>query len=532
MFRALVALLLAALNLLDIAPVRGLDFTHRHSPTTQKYLIEAMGGGVALLDYDNDGRLDIFLVNGGRLDDPAKPALNFAREEPTYWNRLFHQNADGSFTDVTRRAGLHHAGDGNYGMGVAVGDFNNDGFADLYVTNFGQNQMYLNQGDGTFRDVTSEAGTGLNGWSASAGFFDYDNDGLLDLLVTRYLDWTFARHQRCGAPLPAYCRPDKFPPTTNILYRNLGGGKFVDVSNSIGLGTLKGRSLGLGFNDFDGDGWADVFIANDGMEQFLLRNSMGKRFVEQAFESGVALAEDGKSFAGMGVAFDDYDNDGRPDVLVTSLALEKYALFHGEGHGRFSYATLTTGIGTLTTRSSGWGVGFRDFDNDGLKDLFAAQGHVLDNIERIQPDLRYLEVPLLAMNRGDHFSRASLGGNLMAGRGAAFGDLNNDGAMDVVVTVLGARPVVLMGRPGANHWLRLKLTGKRSNRMGLGAKVRVGGQHVYATTSGSYLSASDSRVHFGLGASTEATVDVVWPSGRRQTLEHLRVDREIEVREP
>ena len=527
----LAAALCAALGTLEVARPAGVDFLHRHSPTAQKYLLETMGGGVALLDYNNDGLLDLFLVNGGKLGDPLKLPADFSRREPAYWNRLYRQNPGGSFTDVTAEAGLAEAGN-NYGMGAAVGDYDNDGLPDLYVTNYGRNALYRNHGGGGFTEVTAEAGVGAGGWSASAGFFDYDNDGRLDLFVTRYLDWDLGRNVLCGAPLRSYCRPDKFGGVTSLLFHNEGGGQFRDVSARSGIAAVKGKALGVAFNDYDGDGFADIFVANDGMEQFLFRNRGDGTFAERALEAGVAFSDEGTAYAGMGVAFADYDNDGRPDIAVTNLALEKYALYRNEGKGQFDYASLATGLAELTARSSGWGLGLHDFDNDGWKDLFAAQSHVLDNVEKIHSWLRYLEPPALFRNVAGRFEKsdlASLPG--IAGRGAAFGDLNGDGHMDAVVSVLGGRPLVLLNRGGRNHWLTLRLVGLRSNRGGAGAKVRVGGQWAYATTSGSYLSASDGRVHFGLGSEKEATVEVLWPGGRRQVLEKVVADQVVTVKE-
>ena len=342
---------------LDAAHPPGLDFVHRNSPTSQKYLIETMGGGVALLDYNNDGLLDVFFVNSGRLDDPVKLPARFSRAEPAYWNRLYRQNPDGSFSDVTKAAGLDRAGDGNYGMGVATGDYDNDGFTDIYVTSYGRNVLYHNNGDGTFADVTARAGVEGGGWSASAGFFDYDNDGKLDLFVTRYLDWDLGRNIVCGARYPIYCRPDKFAPVSSILYHNNGDGTFTDVSRESGIGAVKGKALGVAFNDYDADCFPDVFVANDGMEEFLWHNNGNGTFTNRALEAGVALSDDGKAYSGMGVDFNDYDNDGRPDILVTNLATEVYALYHNDGNGLFSYVSLPTGLGALSSRSSGWGVG-------------------------------------------------------------------------------------------------------------------------------------------------------------------------------
>jgi hypothetical protein len=524
---------------------QGIDFILQNSPTPQKHLIETMPGGVALLDYNNDGLLDIFFVNGGRLTSPLPTPDDFDRHDPRYWNRLYRQNKDGSFTDVTEQAGLANAGDGNYGMGVAVGDYDNDGYPDLYVTSYGKNILYHNNGDGTFTDVTAKAGVAGGGWSVSAGFFDYDNDGKLDLFVTRYMDWDTKHSKDCGGNYHTYCPPEAFPATTNILYHNNGDGTFTDVSQRSGIATKKGRALGVAFADYDGDGFTDIFVANDGMQQYLFHNNGNGTFTELGLEAGAALSEDGRRLSGMGVVFQDYDNDGRPDIIVTELPREIYGVYHNDGGGSFSYRSLEAGLGVLSSGSSGWGVGLEDFDNDGWKDLFVAQGHVLDNVEQIDPSLHYLELPLLAMNHNGRFERADSGStNPAAGRGAAFGDLNNDGWEDVVMTSLGGHPQVLInnggkagGRAGGKadvkaHWLVISLRGTRSNRDGFGARVQVNGQARFATSAGSYLSASDRRLHFGLGAAEKAKVEVVWPSGIHQTLNEVRVDQFLEVREP
>ncbi|MBV8831585.1 MAG: CRTAC1 family protein [Acidobacteriaceae bacterium] len=492
-----------------------------------------MGGGVALLDYNNDGLLDIFFVNGGHLSDPMTTPERFDRAKPPYWNRLYRQNRDGSFTDVTAKAGLSHAGEANYGMGAAVADYDNDGYPDLYVTSYGHNILYHNNGNGTFTDVTAKAGVAGGGWSASAGFFDYDNDGWLDLFVTRYMEWDTAHSKACGGTWRIYCLPGEFPPTTNLLFHNRGDGTFEDVSMKSGIAAHKGRSLGVAFNDYDRDGRADIFVANDGMAQFLFHNNGNGTFTERALEAGVSLSDDGNPYAGMGVDFRDYDNDGRPDIIVTNLARQVYALYHNDGDGQFSYRSREAALASLTGASSGWGVHFEDFDNDGWKDLFVAQSHVMDNVEKIDPSLHYLEPPLLLMNRNGHFERADPGtSDRLAGRGAAFGDLDNDGSQDVVMTTLGGRPLVFRNRSHSCHWLTLSLRGSRSNRDGLGAVVRANGQTQYVTTSGSYLSASDKRVHFGLGSAKTVNLEIDWPSGFHQKLEDISADQFLEVREP
>jgi hypothetical protein len=517
----------------QVGPAKGVDFVLRNSPTARKYLIETMPGGVALLDYNNDGLLDVFLVNAGHVPDPLRSPARFDRHDPAYWNRLYRQNKDGTFSDVTEQAGLAKAGDTNYGMGVAVGDYDNDGFPDVYVTNFGKNILYHNNGDGSFTDVTEKAGVAAGGWSTSAGVFDYDNDGRLDLFVTRYLDWTPEQSKTCGtATAPMYCPPGEFGPISSILYHNRGDGTFEDVSVTSGIASKKGHGLGVAFADYDGDGYTDIFVANDVTDQFLFRNNGNGTFTERGIEAGAALTNSGKMLSGMGVVFQDYDNDGLPDILVTQLPHEPYVLFHNDGRGVFSAQELEAGFGALSGKYSGWGVGLEDFDNDGWKDAFVVQGHVFDNVEASDSSLRYREPPLLALNRVGHFEKADVGSDIpVAGRGAAFGDLNNDGWIDVVTTSLGDHPQFFLNRGGKLHWLTITLHGKRSNLDGYGARVQVSGQVRFCTSSGSYLSANDKRLHFGLGSATTANVEIQWPSGIHQALRNVKGDQFLEVEE-
>jgi hypothetical protein len=518
-------------SMLELKQPRGVDFTLQNSPTPQKYLIETMPGGVALFDYNNDGLLDVFLVNGGHVD-PKHPE-HFDRHDPRYWNRLYRQNKDGSFTDVTEHAGLANAGDGNYGMGVAVGDYDNDGYPDLYVTSYGENVLYHNNGDGTFTNVTAKAGVAGGGWSVSAGFFDYDNDGKLDLFVTRYMDWDTQHSKDCGGNFHTYCPPGEFPRTTNILYHNRGDGTFEDVSQRSGIAAKKGHGLGVAFADYDGDGFTDIYVANDGMQQYLFHNNGNGTFTEVALQAGAALNLDGGPLSGMGVVFQDYDNDGKPDVIVTTLPRQTYAVFHNDGNGAFSDRGLQTGVTMLSGATSGWGIGLEDFDNDGQKDLFITQGHVLDNVEVIDASLHYLEPTFLALNRNGRFERTDPGTDaLVSGRGAAFGDLNNDGWVDAVTTVLGAHPQFFFNRGGNSHWLTITLRGTRSNRDGLDTRVQVNGQTRFATTAGSYASSNDKRLHFGLGSAKSAKIEVFWPSGTHQVLNDISADQFLEVREP
>jgi enediyne biosynthesis protein E4 len=528
------AALSAAAPIFEVVPLRGIDFILRNSPTPRKFLIETMPGGAALFDYNDDGLLDVFLVNGGKISTGLHVPEDFDRRDPRYWNRLYRQNHDGSFTDVTESAGLANVGNGNYGMGVAVGDYDNDGLPDLFVTNYGKNILYHNNGNGTFTDVTAKAGVEGGGWSVSAGFFDYNNDGLLDLFVTRYMEWDADHNKICGGDWHTYCPPAAFPATTCLLYRNRGDGTFEDVSEKSGITAKKGRALGVAFADYDADGFTDIFVSNDGMQQYLFHNNGDGTFTECALESGAALTNDGKGLSGMGTVFQDYDNDGRPDIFVTVLPREIYSLYHNDGNGAFSYQSLEAGLGTLTSLSSGWGVGLEDFDNDGWKDLFVAQSHVLDNVQNIDASLHYKELPLLALNRSGHFERTDSGVTApLAARGAAFGDINNDGYMDVLLTTLGGPPVLLLNRGGsANHWLGITLRGTRSNRDGYGARVSVNRQTRFATSAGSYICANDKRLHFGLGPAEKATVEVVWPSGKKQILNDVHADQFLEIKEP
>jgi enediyne biosynthesis protein E4 len=515
-----------------VSALKGVEFVLRNSPTSRKYLIETMPGGVALLDYNGDGLLDIFLVNGGHMRDPMTPPIRFDRHEPIYWNRLYRQNKDGTFTDVTEQAGLTNAGDTNYGMGVAVGDYDNDGYPDIYVTNFGKNLLFHNNGNGTFTDVTAKAGVGAGGWSTSAGFFDYDNDGKLDLFVARYLDWSVEKSKTCGAEKPTYCPPAEFPAITNILYHNRGDGTFEDVSASSGIAAKKGHGLGVAFADYDGDGYTDIFVANDVTDQFLFHNNGNGTFTECGLDSGAALSNNGKMLSGMGVAFQDYDNDGLPDLLVTQLPHQPYVVFHNDGKGSFSAQELEAGFGALSGKSSGWGVGLEDFDNDGWKDAFVVQGHVFDNVETYDATLRYREPPLLALNHQGHFEKANAGSDVaVAGRGAAFGDLNNDGWMDVITTSLGDQPQFFLNRGENSHWLVITLLGKRSNRDGFGARVKVNSQTRFATAAGSYLSSNDKRLHFGLGAAETANIEIFWPSGIHQLLYNVKANQFLVIEE-
>jgi enediyne biosynthesis protein E4 len=529
----------------DITRTAGIDFTQENSATSNKYLVETMGGGVALLDYDNDGRLDMFFANGAKLDDPMPDGKLPDKSDRKFWNRLYHQNEDGAFSDVTEKAGLTGMPQNRYGMGVAVGDYDNDGFEDLYLTNYGANSLFHNNGDGTFTDVTTRAGTAAGGWSASAGFFDGDNDGRLDLFVTRYVDWTFQNNRYCGEKKPgyrAYCHPDNYGGIANILYQNNGDGTFTDLSSKAGVADPNGKGLGVAFADYDNDGFMDVYVANDSVQSFLYRNTGNGRFSEVGLPAGVGFNEDGKTFAGMGVDFADYDNDGHPDLVVTDLSNERYRLFRQNSDGSFRDLTNMSGVGAATLPFSGWSTRFFDYDNDGWKDIFVAQGHVMDTIEKTAPNLKYQQPPLLLRNESGRFVRV-LAGEVFrkdwAGRGAAFGDLDNDGDVDVVVSNVGQKALVLRNDGGnRGNWLGIRTIGKTSNRDGIGCRVKVVSasgltQHFTVNTAAGYLSASDKRLLVGLGGdSTARLVEIRWPSGAVQRFDNVKSGQTLAATEP
>ncbi len=527
-------------NFVDITKASGVHFEGKASHTSYKYLPETMGSGVALFDYDNDGRLDLFLVNGAPLSAPTPAGTIPQKTGPAYWNRLYHQKSDGGFEDVTEKAGLQGVG---YGMGVAVGDFDNDGFEDLYVTAYGGNRLYHNNGDGTFTDVTVASGTGGSGWSTSAAWVDLDNDGLLDLVVLRYLDWDF-NDIYCGEHrdgFRAYCHPDLFKAVTPLVFHNEGKGKFAEIGTKTGI-NKPGKGLGISIADYDRDGKIDIFVANDSMLEFLYRQKPDRSFEETALASEVAVDGDGRTYAGMGVDFADYNNDSYPDVVVTNLANQKYALYKNNGDASFTYTSDMEGVSSATLLHSGWGTRFFDYDNDGWKDLIFAQGHDIDNIQLNFPQLRYKEPLLLLHNNGHGFTDVSgKSGEVFqqawVGRGVAIGDIDNDGRQDVVVSTNDGPAYILHNETTTgNHWLTLALVGHTSNRDGIGAEIKVKTQQtsqwLTVSTASSYLSSSDKRAHFGLGSAAVADIEIAWPSGIHQTMHQVKADQLLKVDEP
>jgi enediyne biosynthesis protein E4 len=528
-------------SFVDVTQRLGVSFQYLSSRTSKKYLLETMGPGVALFDYDNDGRLDIYFVNGAPLADPTPKGTVPKKTGPQYWSRLYHQKPDGTFEDVTEKSGLQGAG---YGMGVAVGDYDNDGYEDLYVTAYGGNKLYHNNGNGTFTDVTQKAGVEGSGWSTSAAWVDLDGDGFLDLVVLRYLDWDFDDIW-CGEHKEgyrAYCHPDYFKPVAPLVYHNNKDGTFTEIAQKIGL-NKPGKGLGVAVADYDRDGHIDVFVANDSMFEFLYHNKGDGTFEEVALAAGVAVDQDGRTYAGMGVDFADYNNDGWSDIVVTDLANQRYALYQNNGDGTFTYASQNIGVGQMTLTHSGWGVTFLDYDNDGWKDLLIAQGHDLDTIELNYPNLHYREPMLLARNTGRGFVDVSAeSGSVFrlpwVARGMAIGDLDNDGRLDAVVTTNDGPAHILRNETSTqNHWILLKLVGHTSNRDAIGAEVTLltgsGPQYATVSTAGSYLSASDKRVHFGVGqVRTIQKIEVRWPSGISQTLKDIPADQILQIDEP
>jgi hypothetical protein len=518
----------------------GVDFVLDNGATPDMPEIDSIVGGVALLDYDNDGYLDIFLTNGARI-----PGLT--KDGPRFSNRLYHNNRDGTFTDVTAQAGV--AGEG-YSVGVAVGDYDNDGWPDIYVTGVNHNTLYHNNGDGTFTDVTSRAGVsgaladGRKPWAVSAAWIDYDNDGRLDLFVTNYLRWTPETNKVCGPPdARVSCSPTLYEGEPNMLFHNNGDGTFTDVSVKAGIAGQIGKGMGVAIADYNNDGWMDIFVANDKVRNFLFRNRQGKGFDEVGVETGTAFTDSGMVVSSMGADFRDLDNTGWPSIFVTALGGETFPLFRNDGTGFFNVDTYKAGIGFPSIIMSGWGAGIFDLDNDGNKDLFTANSHVSRNMGD-DPKYRHAQPNAVFRNMGNGTFRdvtAQAGPDMQVSavhRGCAFGDLNNDGKIDVVVSVIGDHPELLYNTtPNNNHWILIQTIGVKSNRDGIGTRIKITGdsglvQYNHVTTTGGIASSFDKRVHFGLGLDTRIKeIELRWPSGVVQTLRNVRADQILKITE-
>jgi hypothetical protein len=529
----------AAVSFQDIAPQAGIAFTLSNAATGEKHLPETMTGGIAVIDYNRDEKPDLFFVNGAEI-----PSLK--KTGPKYTNRLYRNDGNWKFTDVTAAAGL--AGNG-YDMGAAAGDYDNDGLPDLFVAGVRQNTLYRNLGDGMFADVTRKAGVPSkeNEWAVTAAWLDYDSDGWLDLLVVNYVQWDPANEPFCGHPerkFRTYCHPREYQGLSSRLYRNKGDGTFEDVSQPSGIARHIGKGMSAAVADYNDDGHPDIFVANDAIPNFLFQNQGDGTFQEVAAQAGVAFNDDGRALSSMGVDFRDLDNDGKPDLFITALANETFPWFRNLDNQFFEDATYRSGIGRATLPYAGWGAGAYDFNNDGWKDLFAAAGDVQDNTEEFSSQ-ESRQANRILLNRGDGTfadSSAEAGKDFQERalhRGAAFADFDGDGRTDVAVSRLN-EPAALFRNttPSASHWVAFRLEGKRSNRDAIGAKILLtsasGKQQWNQVTSAlGYASTSDTTVHFGLGeAGPVKKVVIQWPGGQTQVLENIEAGRYWNIEEP
>jgi len=516
----------------NVATSGGVDFILQNYITEEKHMIETMTGGVATIDYNNDGLLDLYFTNGS-----VTPSMK--KEDPKFYNRLYRNEGDFKFTDVTLEAGVKGSG---YQMGVAVADYNNDGNVDIFVAGVYSNTLYRNNGDGTFTDITIEAGITSDLWSVAAGWFDYDKDGHLDLFVVNYVEWTTEWKKFCGDPtgkVRVYCHPKHFEGLPNTLYHNNGDGTFEDVTEESGIGKHVGRGMSVAFEDYDEDGWPDAFVANDKLANFMFHNNGDGTFEEVALFVGVALRDHGKPVSSMGGAFRDYDNDQKPDLWVTALDWETFPLFHNVGDGFFEDATYATGVAKETIKRSAWSLGMFDFNNDGWKDMITANAHANHRIELWEStDYRQTNTLLVNQKNGKFLDMSAEAGPDFqvprAHRGTACGDMNNDGRIDVVVTSIEDETEVWKNvSPVENNWIIFKLVGTKSNRDGIGTEIRLLDQYNTMTTSVGYASSSYSGVHFGLGKAEKLDkVEILWLSGTRQVLTDVEVNQVLEVVEP
>jgi enediyne biosynthesis protein E4 len=522
---------------------RGVSFVEDNFATEMKYPFETLGGAAAAFDFDNDGWVDLLFLNGA-------PSPGHLRTDPATANRLFRNTGKGVFVDVTEESGLSGLGVKGYPQGVATGDYDNDGFVDVLVTNYGDNVLYHNDGNGHFTDVTAKAGdVAMKGepLKASAAWLDYDNDGYLDLIVTRYFQWSFERNGDtwCGEHKPGYriyCDPDVFKPMPNALLHNNGDGTFTDVSEPAGFNQYLGKGMGVAVADYDRDGRMDIFVTNDKMPHFLYHNDGEGKFTEVGLASGVSANDSGAMVSGMGCDFEDVDNDGWPDIFLTDLITNSFTLFINQRKGFFLDRTFPSSIGPISVGHSGWSNKIMDIDNDGWKDIFSAGSHVVDNVKLYNPSARYKEGCFIYHNLGQgKFEDLStkVGPDMQvagAWRGVAVADFDNDGNLDVAVSQLNGPAALFVKHGGpANNWMLLDLKGTKSNRDGIGAHVKLelaSGRTLYAhvTTANGIYSASDKRVHFGLGSETQvAALEISWPSGTVQRIERPAINQVLRI---
>ncbi len=522
----------------DITAQAGIHFTHNNGAFGKKWLPETMGPGCAFIDYDNDGFPDILLVNG--QDWPGHTPVRKTTGATTL--KLYHNNHDGTFTDVTRKSGLEVS---LYGMGVAVGDYDNDGFDDIFVTAVGQNHLFHNNGNGTFTDVTKSAGLwGPNEFSAGAAWVDYDRDGKLDLVVANYVQWSEQTDLYCtlDGSHKSYCTPESYKGTSARLWHNLGNGKFEDATQKAGLYDPTSKGLGIAILDYNNDGWPDILIANDTQPNKLYLNKGNGTFEERAVSAGIGFSEDGIARAGMGVDAVDYDRSGSASLVITNFSNQMLSLYHNEGNGLFVDEAPRSEVGRATLLTLGFGCFFFDYDNDGWQDIFVADGHIEDQIESVQKRVSYAEPPHLFRNLGNgKFEEVTtkVGAALAApkvARGAAYADINNDGALDVLLMTNGGPAHLYLNQGGTNQSLRIKLVGTKSNRDGIGAVVRVSAgsdkQWLTMKTGSSYLSQSELVLTFGMGSKARAdSIEVDWPSGQVDKLSNMATGQTVTIQE-
>ena len=513
----------------NVADASGLRFVHHTGSTSRKFYVDSVPGGLAVFDYNGDGRPDIFFTEGAEMPSLQKPTRAYA-------NRLFRNDGGVHFTDVTDAAGVAGAG---YAMGAAAADYDNDGRIDLFVAGVRRNQLLHNRGDGRFEDVTARSGISNDEWAVAAGWFDYDNDGRLDLFVVNYVRWSVDEDRACAdevRAIPIYCHPRSFAAVPNRLYRNRGDGTFEDVSARSGIAAHAGKGMSAAFADFDHDGRLDVFVTNDTVPNFLFRNNGDGTFTETATIAGVSVPDTGRPVSGMGADFQDLDNDGWEDIFMTALAGETFPLFRNDRRGGFAEATQSSGLAMLTVKLSGWCVLVADVDNDGWKDVFTTNSHVNDRIGDFEA-IAWKQPNSLFINDRGRFRDATPGSGLDASRavhrGCGTADFDGDGRLDFVVLSLGSPAELWVNDTASdNHWLTVRLVGSRSNRDGIGARVIAGNQVRTMTTAAGYASSSHTGVHFGLGSAEQVQVEIHWPSGTRQVIENVKANQVVDIREP